>query len=129
MDRLIQVEKDHYIVVDYKSSILEESLERYQFQIAAYRAAIERKLREEGIENPRVDAYLVNLFNAEVIPASGYSEGMEVEIEKEILAVKANYAITETGRNPRSRGIMGKDSCFSCPYVLHCDVGREFVLR
>ncbi len=129
MDRLIRHSADHWTVVDYKSSILEESRERYEFQLAAYRSAIERKLREDGIDNPRVDAYLVSLLTADVIPVSGYTLETEKLVSEEIIRLQENYAITETGRNPRSRGITEKDSCFSCPYVLHCDVGSEFVLR
>jgi ATP-dependent exoDNAse (exonuclease V) beta subunit len=129
MDRLVKHAENHWTVVDYKSSILEESRERYKFQIAAYKAAIEIKLKQEGIENPVVEAYLVSLLSSDVIPVNGYSAETEKQLAAEIIHLRENYAITETGRNSRSRGITEKDACFSCPYVLHCDVGREFVLR
>ncbi len=123
IDRLVKKSESHWIVVDYKSSILAESLERYLFQVASYGAAIRAWLVSEGVKNPRVDGLLVNIFSAETIPVPVEEAAALAQLERELRNVQRNY--TDPGANSPKPG----EHCFSCPYSLHCAIGRETVLE
>ena len=129
MDRLIQKPDGTWMVVDYKSSILEESLERYRFQVASYMAAISAHARSQGESHPKVEGYLVDLFESKAYPVAVDPAAAEERLVSEIETVRGNYTLPEDQLRPSVRGIRASDHCFSCPYSMHCEIGRDFVLR
>jgi ATP-dependent exoDNAse (exonuclease V) beta subunit len=128
MDRLIRKHDGTWVVVDYKSSILEESLERYQFQVSSYMAAVATFARARGEEKPRVLGYLVDLFEAKSYPVECDEMRAEAWIADEIARVRANYTLPDEALPLTARGIEAGDHCGTCPYSLHCELGKKFVL-
>ena len=124
IDRLIKKDNS-WIVVDYKSSILEESLDRYQFQVAAYTAAV-TSIAEKGEE---CNGFLLDLFSAESHPVPFEKETVLAKIQAEIKNVKRNYTLSKDELGFSERGIQPGKHCFHCPYSLHCDLGKRFVLE
>lgn len=128
IDRLIQNPAGDWIVVDYKSSILEESLERYEFQVASYAAAVERAEIAKGNKKPVVRGYLVDLFSAKSFPVAAQAKNAEQILVEEMNRAQNNYTLADSEIRNALRGIVGGDHCFSCAYSMHCDVGTKFVL-
>lgn len=128
MDRLIQRADGIWVVVDYKSSILEESRDRYRFQVASYMAAVAAYARGLGEERPRVLGYLVDLYVSQSYPVEVELAEAEDFLREEIQRMKVNYTLTDGELDFTRRGIKAGEHCFSCPYSLHCQIGREFVL-
>ncbi len=121
MDRLIKKADGTWVVVDYKSSILEESLDRYRFQVASYMAAV-----AAHAPGAKVEGYLVDLFEARSYPVTGESEAAKRSVLAEIKNTAANYMVADP--SPVARGVQGGEHCFHCPYSLHCDLGVQIVL-
>lgn len=122
MDRLVELAPGHWVVVDYKSSVTDDNIDRYRFQVNAYRRAIEEWKR--GEPNLRVEGWLVDLSSAEVFPIP---EGFE--IGEAVSSAANNYTLPREKHDPVSRGVVGGEKCFVCPYALHCAPGRDSVLK
>ena len=122
MDRLVERGSGDYLVVDYKSSVLEESLERYQFQVGLYALAI-----HESTGKP-VSGTLVDLFTSATIPVTVNFSKLQAEVKLLLSQVEANYLLPKENLDLPARGISGGDHCFSCPYSQHCEIGRTYVL-
>lgn len=121
MDRLIRRADGTWVVVDYKSSILEESLERYRFQVSFYMAAV-----AAHAPGSKVEGFLVDLFEARSYPVEGDAAGSRQAVLAEVRSAAGNYTLTDPSE--LMKRISGGDHCFHCPYSMHCDVGREIVL-
>lgn len=128
IDRLIRRECGTWIVVDYKSSILEESRERYRFQVASYMAAVHAHALGLGEKNPRVKGYLVDLYESKSYEVGETIEKAAQHLAEELRRLRGNYTLTDSGLEFSARGILAGEHCFSCPYSLHCDLGSKFVL-
>jgi CRISPR/Cas system-associated exonuclease Cas4 (RecB family) len=125
MDRFIE-KKDKYLVVDYKSSILDESVDRYRFQVSSYMAAVKEWLEKRG-DSRSVEGYLVNLFSAQAIKVSSTGREKEILLD-ELQRIKENYTLADEDCDPIKRGMVAGEKCFSCAYSLHCELGKDFVL-
>jgi CRISPR/Cas system-associated exonuclease Cas4 (RecB family) len=121
IDRVVQKETNHWIVVDYKSSSLEATAGRYRFQIATYAAALEAALQNSQA-GAKVEAWIVDLFTGEAKAVETEQKNKKYLVTGGLANVRANY-------QKNSRGIVGKQECFSCPYSLHCAAGKEYVLQ
>lgn len=128
IDRLIRRPDGSWVVVDYKSSILEESRERYRFQVASYMAAVHAHAIGLGEKNPVVHGFLVDLYESKSYEVSLPIEEAAKKLGEEISALQKNYTLADSELALPARGISGGDHCFSCPYSLHCEFGRKFVL-
>ncbi|MGE3260590.1 MAG: PD-(D/E)XK nuclease family protein [Bacteriovoracia bacterium] len=130
LDRLIQRKDGSWVVVDYKSSVFEDERgSRQRFQVASYMAAIAAYASAKEGKAARVTGFLVDLNEAEsvevIADANEAAEILAAEIEK----IRENYTLADGKTDPALRGIRGGDECFSCPYSLHCDLGRKIVLE
>jgi ATP-dependent exoDNAse (exonuclease V) beta subunit len=126
MDRLIRRPDGAWVVVDYKSSVLEDSLERYRFQVASYMVAVAAHARGLGEKDPKVFGYLVDLYESKSIPVeTGIREASEL-LTGEIERTRRNYTLADAELDFRSRGVSGGEHCFSCPYSMHCEIGLAF---
>jgi CRISPR/Cas system-associated exonuclease Cas4 (RecB family) len=126
MDRLLRRADGTWVVVDYKSSILEESRERYRFQVESYMAAVAEYARGQGEANPRVLGYLVDLYETKAYPVETAPAAAALRIGEEIEQVKANYTLPVEKLSGPSPGARAGAHCFSCAYLYHCDLGKEF---
>ena len=124
IDRLIRKRDGSWVVVDYKSSIQEQSLEDYEFQVASYMAAV----RDREGANARVSGYLVDLFAARSIPVKSEPVDAMRKIREELGRTAENYTREGTKLKLVDRGVRGGEQCFSCPYSFHCEIGKEVVL-
>jgi ATP-dependent exoDNAse (exonuclease V) beta subunit len=126
MDRLIRRPDGSWVVVDYKSSILEESLDRYRFQVASYMVAVHAYAKSLGDENPRVLGYLVDLYECSSHAVEAEIEKASLYLDMEIHRTRRNYTLAEAELDFKTRGIQGGDHCFHCPYSMHCEIGLAF---
>lgn len=128
IDRLVKRKNGEWLVVDYKSSLLEDSLDRYRFQVESYMCAVRVHALSLGEQDPKITGYLVNLSDSSVVDV-GFDPKKSIEnLEKEILRVRENHRIQGNVFDLHGRGIRAEEHCFSCPYSLHCDLGTKFVL-
>lgn len=128
IDRLVKGRDGSWLVVDYKSSIQEQSLDDYRFQVASYMAAVREHARGEGETAPHVTGYLVDLFAATSLKVeSGHGEAM-AQLRGELEETAKNYTPADTKPNLVEAGVLGGEHCFSCPYSFHCEIGKEIVL-
>ena len=125
MDRLIRKENGVWVVVDYKSSILEESLERYRFQVASYMAAVAEHAKGQGEAVPQVEGYLVDLYESRAYPVESSPEDAAARLVLEIERLRGNYTLEDAHLAPGARGIESGEHCFHCPYSASCDLGRK----
>ncbi|MGZ3695058.1 MAG: PD-(D/E)XK nuclease family protein, partial [Bdellovibrionota bacterium] len=130
LDRLIQRKDGSWVVVDYKSSVFEDERgSRQRFQVASYMAAISAYASAKEGKPARVTGFLVDLNEAEsyevIADASAAADILASDIEK----IRENYTLADGKTNPALRGIRGGEECFSCPYSLHCEIGRGIVLE
>ncbi len=128
MDRLIRRPDGTWVVVDYKSSISDDSQERYRFQVRSYMAAVFQFAQSIGEQNPKVLGYLVDLHHSKSYPVAGDPKEHTDFIEAELRRLQKNYTLTDEEVSISLQQIQGGDHCFSCPYSLHCDLGRKLVL-
>ena|GEM_PF-5040330 len=128
MDRLLRKDDGSWVVVDYKSSIQEESLERYEFQVRAYMAAVSAKAQAAGENKEHVKGYLVDLYSAGSHPVPFDSDDALHKLRKEMDSTAQNYTLKDNKNSLVERGVSGGEHCFSCPYSLHCEIGKKVVL-
>jgi RecB family exonuclease len=132
MDRLIRKPGGEWIVVDYKSSILEESLDRYRFQVESYMAAVSARESAPGAGKeksaPPVAGYLVDLYAAKEHLVRKDAHDAVSQLEKELRETAKNYTPAGTKPNLVDGAVASGEHCFSCPYSLHCEIGKPFVL-
>ncbi len=128
IDRVIRRPDGSWVVVDYKSSILEDSRERYHFQVASYMAAVAAHARLKSKDAPKVEGYLLDLFEATAYPVTVDPLQSTMVLEEEITKVRASYTLASAKNFYSGRGLQGGEHCFSCPYSLHCDLGKQIVL-
>ncbi len=128
IDRLVKRKNGEWLVVDYKSSLLEDSLDRYRFQVESYLCAVRVHALSLGEKDPKITGYLVNLSDSSVVDVIFDPKKSLENLEKEILRVRENHRIQGNVFDLHGRGIRAEDHCFSCPYSLHCDLGTKFVL-
>ncbi|MGZ3736583.1 MAG: PD-(D/E)XK nuclease family protein, partial [Bdellovibrionota bacterium] len=128
IDRLVQLDSGEWLVVDYKSSIQEQSLDDYRFQVASYMAAVREHAREMGESAPHVSGYLVDLFSATSLPVESQHDNAMSHLRSELDSTAQNYTPADT--KPSLVDEPGHDGtpCFSCPYSFHCKIGKKFVL-
>jgi ATP-dependent exoDNAse (exonuclease V) beta subunit len=126
MDRLIRRPDGSWVVVDYKSSILEESLDRYRFQVASYMVAVHAYAQSLGDQNPQVFGYLVDLYESSSHPVDVDIAKASLYLDMEIYRTRRNYTLAEGELDFQTRGIKGGDHCFHCPYSMHCEIGLAF---
>lgn len=129
LDRLIQKKDGSWIVADYKSSILEESRDRYRFQVASYMAAISAFASAKEKKPVVVKGFLVDLNEAVAYEVAADPKEAELKLELEIKNTAENYTVAAGSASLSARGIVGGEQCFSCPYSLHCDLGKKIVLE
>ena len=128
MDRLVKRADGSWVVVDYKSSVHEENWERYRFQVASYMAAVSAKEKSEGREGSKVVGYLVNLYSAEFHEVPENFEQTRNQLSREIEKVRANYLLQDGELDFSTRNVVGGEHCLTCPYSLHCELGKKIVL-
>lgn len=128
MDRLVKRADGSWVVVDYKSSVHEENWERYRFQVASYMAAVSAKEKSEGRPGTKVVGYLVNLYSAEFHEVPENFEQTRNQLSREIEKVKANYLLQDEELDFSTRNVVGGEQCLTCPYSLHCELGKKIVL-
>lgn len=128
IDRLVKRRNGEWLVVDYKSSLLEDSLERYRFQVESYMCAIRAYALTQGIPDPKITGFLVNLSDSSVVQVPFDPKLAMENLEKEIFRVRKNHHLQGNVFDLHGRGIRAEEHCFSCPYSLQCDLGTKFVL-
>jgi ATP-dependent exoDNAse (exonuclease V) beta subunit len=126
IDRLLRRPDGAWVVVDYKSSISDESRERYRFQVASYMVAVEAYARSRGEASPRVLGYLVDLYDSTSHPVDVDIAGAARALAVEIARTRENYTLSDAGLAKALANLRGGDHCFSCPYSLHCEIGLAF---
>lgn len=126
MDRLIRKENGAWVVVDYKSSIHEESLERYRFQVASYMAAVQAQADSIDHGTAHVDGYLIDLYSAQSHPVPYESNNALRQLGQELESTSKNYTATVNKMSLEERGIVGGEHCLTCPYCAHCKIGQQF---
>jgi ATP-dependent exoDNAse (exonuclease V) beta subunit len=128
IDRLVKAADGSWLVVDYKSSIQEQSLDDYRFQVASYMAAVREHAIGLGETAPTVTGYLVDLFAATSLTVRSEQENAMGELRKELAETAKNYTPADTKPNLVEAGVTGGEHCFSCPYSFHCEIGKQIVL-
>ena len=128
IDRLVQLRNGSWVVVDYKSSIQEQSLEDYRFQVASYMAAVREHAVGSGDPAPHVSGYLVDLFSATALLVESEHDDAMRQLRQEIKNTAGNYTPADTKPNLLDGFVKGGVPCFSCPYSFHCEIGKGIVL-
>lgn len=130
LDRLIRRPDGSWAVVDYKSTVADgERGARQRFQVASYMAAIAAYAAAKDKKPARVAGFLVDLNEAESTEVIADLTEAEKILSTEMEKIRENYTLADGKTKPGLRGIRGGEQCFSCPYSLHCDLGREIVLE
>jgi ATP-dependent exoDNAse (exonuclease V) beta subunit len=124
IDRLIRKPSGLWVVVDYKSSVLEESRERYEFQVASYMAAVAAHARLLGEEAPRVEGYLVDLQEASAMQVKAGAQTL-AQLAAELSRTREAYTLARSEALRRAGDLQGGDHCFKCAYCLHCEIGLK----
>jgi ATP-dependent exoDNAse (exonuclease V) beta subunit len=128
IDRLVKKSDSEWLVVDYKSSLLEDSLERYRFQVESYMCAVSALAARSGKQKIQITGYLVDLSSSNALEI-GFDESSAMKkLEEEMEKVAQNLILQENVFDLHARGIRADEHCFSCAYSLHCDLGTKFVL-
>ena len=132
MDRLLRRKDGRWVVVDYKSSIHEESLERYRFQVASYMAAVSAHADSidhgTGLSSGNVEGFLVDLYASTSHPVEHARSNAMQQLREELKSTAENYTLNGNKKRLDERGVSGGEQCFSCPYSLHCEIGIKVVL-
>lgn len=128
MDRLIRKEDGKWVVVDYKSSVHDESLERYRFQVASYMAAVHAHADSLDHGTGNIEGYLVDLYASASHPVEHVREDALRQLREELRSTAENYTRSGNKTSLEARGVSGGEQCFSCPYSLHCEIGIKVVL-
>jgi len=128
MDRLLRKSNGGWVVVDYKSSIHEESLDRYRFQVASYMAAVSAHADSLDHCTAHVEGYLVDLYSALPHSVSLDPDNAKRQIDEGLRSAEENYTSSGNKNWLGDRAIEGGEHCFSCPYSLHCEFGIKVVL-
>jgi ATP-dependent exoDNAse (exonuclease V) beta subunit len=133
IDRLVKKSDREWMVVDYKSSLLEDSVDRYRFQVESYMCAIRAyamgaHANGSGAGEPMITGYLVDLSTSNMVNVPFDPAQALKNLEKEMWRVAENYRLQENVFDLHGRGIRAEEHCFSCAYSLHCDLGSKFVL-
>jgi ATP-dependent exoDNAse (exonuclease V) beta subunit len=129
IDRLIRKPDGSWIVVDYKSSVKEESLDDYRFQVAAYMAAVEELGLASTGKRFTVAGYLVDLFSSAAVKVDPESGDTKDQVARQLEKTAGNYTLTDNELSFEKRGVKASDHCLTCPYSDHCDLGKEFVAK
>jgi ATP-dependent helicase/nuclease subunit A len=157
MDRVIRKPDGSWVVVDYKSSVLDESLEKYRFQVQSYLAAVAEyaPAREGGAPGrgaqalpggpgepgrgaqalpggpgaPRVTGYLVDLYQCTSHNVSDDPARAAENLAAKVGEVRESYTLAAQRERLFGRGLEGGEHCLHCTYRFHCEIGKEIVLR
>jgi hypothetical protein len=125
IDRLIRRPSGAWVVVDYKSSVLEVSRERYEFQVASYMAAVAAHAKAGGEPAPQVQGYLVDLYEAEALPVTASLDAASRSLVREIESSRTNYTLARSQALQEARNLPGGKHCLKCAYCLHCEIGLK----
>lgn len=128
IDRLIQKPDGTWVVIDYKSSIQEQSLDDYRFQVASYMAAVRESERIRNGVAPRVRGFLVDLFAARSLEVEANLDDAIARLRAELESTAGGYTLQGVKSNLVVTVPGNGSACFSCPYSFHCEIGKEIVL-
>jgi ATP-dependent exoDNAse (exonuclease V) beta subunit len=128
MDRLIRKRDGKWVVIDYKSSVHEESLERYRFQVASYMAAVKAHADSLDHGSASVEGYLIDLYSSSTHPVGFDDIDALHQLGEELKNAALNYTPSGNKNSLEPPRVTGGEHCFSCPYSFHCEIGIKVVL-
>jgi ATP-dependent helicase/nuclease subunit A len=121
IDRVVHLKNGTIAVVDYKSSLSAEGVDRYRYQVNLYRLAL-------GAKWPvKVVGYLLDLSTAQVQSVEDDFDEFLHKLREHKKGLRHSY--TEPDYNWTSREKIGGPHCFRCPYQLHCSVGQRLMIE
>lgn len=125
IDRVIRKTDGSWLVVDYKSSVLEESLDEYRFQVKAYMAAVSAYAKSKYGEAPKIEGFLVDLYSCKSVSVSEDPAEAMADLRKNLSAVRESYTQASNRTHFIRGGLIGGKHCLKCTYRFHCEIGQE----
>ncbi len=125
IDRVIRKPNGDWVVVDYKSSVLEESLAEYRFQVQAYMAAVSAYAKEKRGQEPKVEGFLVDLYSCKSVSVSNDPHEATEILRENLSRVRESYTQASKRTHFIQGGLLGGKHCLKCTYRFHCEIGRE----